>query len=264
MGSFGREAKAHWRMYFKLTLLLLLWYGWSTLAILLLLINMIVNKFHSKIFSIFCANLGDEYNMLTNSFKLELFKDLNEMKPGEKISVLEIGAGPGANFKYYNRDMAIQIVEPNQCFEAVFNSNKAKYPKLDIGDMKVGYCEDLPIEDSSIDAVVITLVLCSVQDQAKCFREINRVLKPGGKFFYMEHIVDDTDVNIRIAQQCFTSCGFWQFAFDGCCIDRSTAEAVEVAGFSKVEQTKYDLPLSDLMSPMFKLVRIFIKRHVMG
>ena len=45
---------------------------------------------------------------------------------------------------------------------------------------------------------------------------------------------------------------------------RSTAEAVENAGFAKVDQKKYDLPLSDLMSPLFKLVRIFIKRHVMG
>ena len=42
------------------------------------------------------------------------------------------------------------------------------------------------------------------------------------------------------------------------------AENVEAAGFSKVEQTKYDLPLSDLMSPLFKVVRTFIKRHVMG
>ena len=210
-------------MYFKLTLLLLLWYGWSTLAILLLLVNMIVNKFHSKIFSIFCANLGDEYNMLTNSFKLELFKDLNEMKPGEKISVLEIGAGPGANFKYYNRDMAIQSVEPNFHFQSAFVANKNKYPRLDVKDLKIGFGEDLAaagIEDSSVDAVVITLVLCSVQDQAKCFREIKRVLKPGGKFFYMEHIVDDTDSTLRLVQQILTTIGFWQWAFAGCCIDR--------------------------------------------
>merc|ERR1711936_878193 len=166
--------------------------------------------------------------MLTNSFKLELFKDLNE------------------------------------CFEAVFNSNKAKYPKLDIGDMKVGYCEDLPIEDSSIDAVVITLVLCSVQDQDKCFREIKRVLKPGGKFFYMEHIVDDTDSTLRLVQQILTTIGFWQWAFAGCCIDRPTAEAIEAAGFTKVDQKKYDLPFRDDISMIFTIVRIFVKRHVLG
>ena len=210
-------------MYFKLTLLLLLWFDWTSLAILLLIVNMIVNKFHSKLFSIFCSNLGDEYNTLTNSFKIELFKDLNDMKPGEKISVLEIGAGPGANFKYYNRDMNIQSVEPNHNFESHFVANRNKYPKLEVKDLKIGYGEDLGaagVEDSSVDAVVVTLVLCSVEDQAKCLREIKRVLKPGGKFFYMEHILDDTEASIRIAQKCFTSCGFWAFACDGCCLDR--------------------------------------------
>ena len=252
-------------MYFKLTLLLLLWFGWTNLSILLLIINMIVNKFHSKIFSIFCSNLGKEYEVLANSFKTELFKDLNDMKPGEKISVLEIGAGPGANFKYYNRDMNIQTVEPNQCFEPVFKINKAKYPNLDIGDMKIGCFEDLPIHDSSLDAVVVTLVLCSVEDQARCLREVKRVLKPGGKFFYMEHILDDVDGVHRLIQQVLTTVGFWQWAFAGCCLDRKTAEAIEVAGFSSVEQKKYDLPFRNFdISMIFTVVRTLVKRHVMG
>ena len=252
-------------MYFKLTLLLLLWFGWTNLSILLLIINMIVNKFHSKIFSIFCSNLGKEYEVLANSFKTELFKDLNDMKPGEKISVLEVGAGPGANFKYYNRDMNLQIVEPNQCFEPVFKINKAKYPNLDIGDMKIGCFEDLPIEDSSVDAVVITLVLCSVEDQARCLREVKRVLKPGGKFFYMEHILDDVDGVHRLIQQVLTTVGFWQWAFAGCCLDRKTAEAIEAAGFSSVEQKKYDLPFRNFdISMIFTVVRTLVKRHVMG
>ena len=207
-------------MYFKIALLLLLWYGWLNVSILLLLVNMIVSKFHSKIFSILCSNMAEDYNKVANPFKIELFKELNDMKPGEKIAVLEIGAGPGSNFRYYNRDMTLQSVEPNQCFRAAFESNKANYPKLDIKQMKVGYGEDLPIEDKSVDAVVITLVLCSVMDQAKCFSEIKRVLRPGGKFFYMEHIVDDANTHLRLIQQILTTVGFWQWGFAGCCLDR--------------------------------------------
>jgi len=254
-------------MYFKLLLLILLWFEWGNLSIFLLLINLIVNKFGKQFFAGFCTNFAEDYNKVANPFKIELFKELNDMKPGEKISVVEIGAGPGANFKYYNRDMTIQSVEPNQHFASFFVANREKYPNLEVKDLKIGYGEDLAaagIESNSVDAVVVTLVLCSVQDQTKCFSEIKRVLKPGGKFFYMEHIVDDMDGTVRIAQQIFTKCGFWEFCFDGCCIDRPTAENVEEAGFSKVEQKKYDLPLSDLMSPLFKIVRIFIKRHVMG
>ena len=210
-------------MYFKFALLILLWFGWVNLSILLLLVNMIVTKFHSKIFSILCYNMQEDYNKCSKPFKIELFKELNDMKPGEKISVVEIGAGPGANFKYYNRDMTIQSVEPNQHFASFFVANREKYPNLEVKDLKIGYGEDLAaagIESNSVDAVVVTLVLCSVQDQTKCFSEIKRVLKPGGKFFYMEHIVDDMDGTVRIAQQIFTKCGFWEFCFDGCCIDR--------------------------------------------
>ena len=119
--------------------------------------------------------------------------------------------------------MAIQSVEPNQSFRAVFESNKANNPKLDIKDLKIGFGEDLAaagIESNSVDAVVVTLVLCSVQDQAKCFSEIKRVLKPGGKFFYMEHIVDDANSQLRLVQQILTTIGFWQWAFAGCCLDR--------------------------------------------
>lgn len=86
--------------------------------------------------------------------------------------------------------------------------------------MKIGYGEELPIEDNSMDAVVMTLVLCSVNDQQKCLKEIKRVLKPGGKFFYMEHIVDDQDAGLKLFQEIFTTIGFWQWAFAGCCIDR--------------------------------------------
>merc|ERR1719150_2657216 len=125
------------------------------LSILLLLVNMIVNKFHSKIFSLFCSNLTDYYK-LANPFKIELFKELNDMKPGEKISVLEVGAGPGANFKYYSRDMTIQAVEPNLHFASAFVANREKYPNLEVKDLKIGSGEDLPaagIDSASVDAV---------------------------------------------------------------------------------------------------------------
>ena len=85
-------------MYFKLALLLLLWFGWKNLSIFLLVINLMVNKFGKKFFAGFCSSFADDYNKVANPFKLELFKELNDMKPGEKISVLEIGAGKGFTY----------------------------------------------------------------------------------------------------------------------------------------------------------------------
>ena len=91
--------------------------------------------------------------------------------------------------------------------------------------LRQGYGEDLAaagIEDNSVDAVIMTLVLCSVNDQIKCIKEIQRVLKPGGKFFYMEHIIADEGNKLRFVQTAFMQGGFWPCLFDGCCTDRDT------------------------------------------
>ena len=169
------------------------------------------------------------------------------------------------SFRFYKRAAEVQAVEPNHHFEKRFNENRAKFPQLDVKDVKIGFGEDLAsagVEDASCDAVVMTLVLCSVRDQLKCLEEIKRVLKPGGKFFYMEHIIDD-DASLAALQKVLTQCGFWPFAFDGCCVDRATDKTVAAAGFGEVNQKKYDLPAkSD--DPMYRVVRPFIKSHVMG
>ena len=168
--------------------------------------------------------------------------------------------------RYYNREAEVQAVEPNHHFETRFNENKAKFPQLDVKKLKIGFGEDLAaagVEDASFDAVVMTLVLCSVRDQVKCFEEIKRVLRPGGKFFYMEHIIDD-DPSLGLLQKLLTQSGFWPFAFDGCCVDRATDKNVEAAGFGEVNQKKYDLPAKPDSPLFFKVVRTFIKSHVMG
>ena len=55
--------------------------------------------------------------------------------------------------------------------------------------------------DSSFAAVIITLVLCSVQDQSAVLREVQRVLKPGGKFYFMEHVIAPEGSTLRRVQQ---------------------------------------------------------------
>eukprot|EP00092_Neocalanus_flemingeri_P003012 GFUD01003221.1.p1 GENE.GFUD01003221.1~~GFUD01003221.1.p1 ORF type:complete len:259 (-),score=78.26 GFUD01003221.1:187-963(-) len=254
-------------MYLKLTVLGLLLLGWTNLAIVFLLVNVIITNFGKRIFAGFCSNFASKYNDVSNSLKIELFKDLNDMKKGEKISILEIGAGPGTNFKYFDREALVQTVEPNLHFAKYFDENRSKFPKLDIKDIKEGFGEDLSaagIADESVDAVVMTLVLCSVQDQLKCLEEIKRVLKPGGKFFYMEHIIGDEGSTIRTVHKLLMIGGFWPFMADGCCTDRATDKVMETAGFGKLEQKKYDLPISEDAAIPFKICGGIVKPHLMG
>ena len=65
-------------------------------------------------------------------------------------------------------------------------------------------------------------------------------------------------------QKILTKIGFWPFAFDGCCIDRATDEELDKAGFEKVVKKKFNLPAREDSPIFFKVVRTFIKRHVMG
>jgi len=254
-------------MHLKLTVLGLLLLGWTSLAIFILLVNVIITTFGKWIFAKFCSDFASKYNEVSNSMKIDLFKELNDMKKGEKISILEIGAGPGANFKYFNREAVIQTVEPNIQFTKYFEENRSKFPNLEIKDIKEGFGEDLlaaGIADSSVDAVVMTLVLCSVQDQLKCFEEIKRVLKPGGKFFYLEHIIGDEGSTQRTIQKLLMVGGFWPFMADGCCLDRATDKAIETAGFGKVEQKKFQLPIPEDTQITFKVFGPILKPHVMG
>ena len=109
-------------MYLKLTLLAMLFLGWANMAILFLVVNLIVSNFGKRIFAGFCAKMVDNYNKVSNPMKTELFKELNDMRKGEKISILEVGAGPGANFKYFTRD-AIQCCRENPVSDVIFHNN---------------------------------------------------------------------------------------------------------------------------------------------
>ena len=89
-------------MYFKIFLLLLLWFGLLNLSVIILAVNLLITTFGKRFFAGFCSDFADKYNGIAEAFKTELFTDLNKMSPGEKIRILEVGAGPGANFRSAN------------------------------------------------------------------------------------------------------------------------------------------------------------------
>jgi len=104
-----------------------------------------------------------------------------------------------------------------------------------------GTAENLPLADASIDAVVSTLVLCSVRDLERVLREIVRVLKPGGEFVFIEHVAAPDGTRLRRIQRIIRF--LWKVIGDGCCPDRETARAIQVAGFAQVELDEFRLPL---------------------
>ena len=101
-------------------------------------------------------------------------------------TVLEIGAGTGANFDRLPKDVDWIGLEPNRVDTAILRANAIEHGQQ--RQPLVAVCEAIPLKNESVDAVLSTLVLCSVRDQRRSLDEIARVLRPGGVFVFAEHI----------------------------------------------------------------------------
>jgi ubiquinone/menaquinone biosynthesis C-methylase UbiE len=126
--------------------------------------------------------------------------------------VLEIGGGTGANLRFYGDAVrTLTVTEPEQPMIRRLKRTLA----ADAADAMFlrAAAEDLPFRDSSFDTVVSTLVLCTVDDQPRALRELHRVLRPGGKLLFIEHVRSDEPTlarrqdrmqpfNVRLAHGC--------------------------------------------------------------
>jgi ubiquinone/menaquinone biosynthesis C-methylase UbiE len=106
-------------------------------------------------------------------------------------------------------------------------------------DLTQAGAEDLPFEDDSFDCAVVTLVLCTVPDQAAALKEIRRVLRPGGQLLFLEH-VRGHDPGLAKWQDRLERP--WRFLGDGCHCNRDTVAAISTAGFEVGEVERGELP----------------------
>ncbi len=153
--------------------------------------------------------------------------------------VLEIGPGSGANLAYLSRAARWTGVEPNIFSHAYLQAEAAR---RGIDALIVdGVAESLPVADASVDAVVSSLVLCSVGNPAAALAEIRRVLKPGGRFVFIEHVAARKGTWLRRIQRIMR--GPQAVLGDGCAPDRDTLEAIEAAGFTWVVACEDHMPV---------------------
>jgi ubiquinone/menaquinone biosynthesis C-methylase UbiE len=153
--------------------------------------------------------------------------------------VIEVGAGNGLNFRHYPATVtSVVAVEPEPHLRAIAERNAAlSAVPVSVVD---GVAERLPAGDGTFDAVVATLMLCSVRDQAAVLRELYRVVRPGGQFRFMEHVSARSAAGRRL--QRLADATVWPACFGGCHAGRDTVAAIEAAGFSITELTRYRLP----------------------
>jgi ubiquinone/menaquinone biosynthesis C-methylase UbiE len=144
-------------------------------------------------------------------------------------TVLEIGAGHGLNFPHYPTDVTeVVAMEPEPTLRAQATEAAAGAPV----PVRVlpGLADQLPFEDESFDAVVASLVLCSVPDQRRALAEVRRVLRPDGELRFYEHVIPRCQPK-RMLLQAADHSGLWPRIAGGCHPARDTGTAIERAGF---------------------------------
>jgi ubiquinone/menaquinone biosynthesis C-methylase UbiE len=100
-------------------------------------------------------------------------------------------------------------------------------------EIRIPTGEPLPVADESVDAVISTLVLCCVNSQHRALQEVLRVLKPGGRLLFIEHVAAPRGSWLRRMQNLLTP--LWKQLGDGCHPNRETGVEVEGAGFETVD-----------------------------
>lgn len=240
----------------------------SLLPILLILLGLGLFVRHrtsirQRIFAFLCTKLVKGYNKDMEKIKEELFEGLRDFKSLDRdlrneggIRILEIGVGPGFNFKYYPQNSRITVVDPNPFFRKIFEENKNQFPNIKLEKAIVGGGENMTdVKSESVDVVITTLVMCSVENVKAVLKEVKRVLVPGGQYLFLEHVLGDEGTNYHRLQRILGP--IWPYIFDGCEITRNLGEMIEQAGFSKVNVKKFTAPLKSIF-------RYIIGPHIMG
>jgi ubiquinone/menaquinone biosynthesis C-methylase UbiE len=157
--------------------------------------------------------------------------------------VLEVGAGGGQNFPFYEKSRVVRVeaVEPDETMLVHARQSPVAAP-VPI-HLSCAPVEALPFPDGHFDSVVVTLVFCSVRDPERGLREIWRVLKPGGTLLLLEHVRAQgsetawvQDALVPLSTRCMGNC-HW---------NRDTLRTILQTGF----QTTQVRQLSGGLQPM--------------
>ena len=151
--------------------------------------------------------------------------------------ILEVGAGNGLNFPHYPAAVTeVLAVEPEPYLRrlALAAARQAPVPIRVVA----GTAEALPAPDGAVDAVVASLVLCTVADPDQALAEVRRVLRPGGTLRFYEH-VRATDSRLAGWQDRLERP--WGWLVGGCHPNRDTVAAITAAGFRVLELDRFDL-----------------------
>ncbi len=157
--------------------------------------------------------------------------------------VIEVGAGNGLNFRHYPAAVTeVLAIEPEPYLRGLAEEAARTAPV----PVRVvpGTAADLPAGEGTMDAVVMSLVLCSVPDQGRALAEVVRVLRPGGELRFYEH-VSSTIAPFRALQRTLDAT-VWPRMVGGCHLARDTVAAIAASGLAIEQCERFNFSTSPL------------------
>lgn len=145
--------------------------------------------------------------------------------------VLELGAGTGLNIRHYSGVDQLVLTEPEPGMANRLEQRVKASPVM--GEVVTAPAEQLPFDDGSFDAVVATMVFCTVSDPQTALRETRRVLAPGGRLLFIEHVRADNGSRLERWQD--RSCRPWRAFAYGCRCNQDTLTLIGAAGLRPTE-----------------------------
>ncbi len=164
-----------------------------------------------------------------------------ETAGGARGRVLEVGAGTGANLALYADGTDVVALEPDPHMLRELRTRAAGRPVRILR----GSAQALPFGDGSFDTVVISLVLCSVADPDGAVRELRRVLGPGGRLRFYEHVRSEDP---RLARRQDRWERAWGWFSGGCHPNRDTLATLRAGGF-EVTARGWSMPRAWIAAP---------------
>jgi ubiquinone/menaquinone biosynthesis C-methylase UbiE len=163
---------------------------------------------------------------------------------GAHGDVIEIGGGTGLNVAWYGPDVtSLTITEPEPpMLRRLERKARERHPSAQVlrapARVLRAPAEDLPFDDHSFDVAVSTLVLCGVDDQPRALRELRRVLRPGGRLLFLEHLRSRDPGTARLQDRL----NWLNRALVCCDCNRPTVDSLRRAGFTVVQVEDFALP----------------------
>uniref|UniRef100_A0A7M5X8T0 Methyltransferase type 11 domain-containing protein n=1 Tax=Clytia hemisphaerica TaxID=252671 RepID=A0A7M5X8T0_9CNID len=176
-----------------------------------------------------------------NDKTCKLFESMESVIDKVGGPILDLGCGSGGNVSYYPSNAKIWTIDLNTQFHSYLKESM-KSSKATLEKHQVGNAEEMQeiFKDNTFSCVVCTKLLCCV-DQEKTLREIMRVLKPGGRFYFLEHIIEKPWTFTRYFQILYTP--LWKRIICGCQLHKDTDRVLKDFGFDNFQFEYWQRPL---------------------